>query len=244
MRIHLFVPCFVDHFAPRVAWATARILENLGHQVVVPETQTCCGQSGWNSGYQEESRQVAHQFVYSFAAAEAVVSPSGSCIAFVRKEYPGLFKDTSCAAEALELSKRSWELSEFLVDVLGVEDLHASYAGTATLHDGCHGLRELGLGGQARRLLSKVDGLSLVESARPELCCGFGGSFAVKLPELSISMADAKLRAIEESGANLFISTEPTCMAQLEGRARHTGSKLRALHLAEVLDPAPGAELR
>jgi len=244
MRIHLFVPCFVDHFAPRVAWATARILQNLGHEVVVPETQTCCGQAGWNSGYHEESVQVAHQFLYSFAAAEAVVSPSGSCIAFVRKEYPQLFEDTSCETEAVELSNRSWELSQFLVDVLGVDDLGARYEGTATLHDGCHGLRELGLGPQARRLLDKVEGLRLVEGERNDLCCGFGGSFAVKLPELSIAMADTKLQAIEASGAELLISTEPTCLAQLEGRARREGSPLRAMHLAEILDPAPGAESR
>ena len=242
MRIHLFVPCFVDHFAPRVAWATARVLQKLGHEIVVPETQTCCGQAGWNSGYHEESRHVAHQYLYSFAAAEAVVSPSGSCVAFVRKEYPKLFADSNCAEEARELSKRSWELSEFLVDVLGVEDLGARYPGTATLHDGCHGLRELGLGSQARRLLSQVEGLQLVESERADLCCGFGGSFSVKLPELSISMADAKLDDLERTGAKLFISTEPTCLAQLEGRAKYRGSSLLALHLAEVLDPSPGSE--
>ncbi len=244
MRVHLFVPCFVDHFAPRIAWATVRILQELGHEVVVPDTQTCCGQAGWNSGYHEESRKVAHQYLYSFSAAEAVVSPSGSCIAFVRKEYPELFAGTGCESEARELSRRSWELSEFLVDELGVDELGAVFEGTATIHDGCHGLRELGLGAQARRLLSKVEGLLLLESPREDLCCGFGGSFAVKLPELSISMADAKLDSLEASGADLFISTEPTCLAQLDGRARRRGSRLRALHLAEVLDPAPGSEAR
>ena len=244
MRIHLFVPCFVDHFAPQIAWATARILQRLGHSVVVPETQTCCGQAGWNSGYNEESVSVAHQFLYSFANAETVVSPSGSCTAFVRKEYPHLFAGTNCEGEATELAARSWELSQFLVDVLGVEELGARYPGTATLHDGCHGLRELGLGGQARKLLAKVEGLRLVESDRNELCCGFGGSFAVKLPELSIAMADAKLAAVKDSGAELLISTEPTCLAQLEGRARRQGSKLRTMHLAEILDPSPGAERR
>jgi len=236
MRIHLFVPCFVDHFSPEVAWACARILQRLGHEVIVPETQTCCGQPGYNSGYLEESVEVARQWLSSFAEAEAVVGSSGSCVAFVRSKFPGFFADPPLQVEAVELASRTWELSSFLVDVLGVDDLGARYEGKATFHDGCHGLRELGLGKQARQLLAKVDGLELVEMNRNDLCCGFGGSFSVKLPELSVAMADAKLREIEATGANLLISTEPMCLSQLITRAKRRGLGIRSVHLANVLD--------
>jgi L-lactate dehydrogenase complex protein LldE len=236
MRIHLFVPCFVDHFAPEVAWASARILQRLGHEVIVPETQTCCGQPGFNSGYLEESVDVAKQWLGSFAEAEAVVGSSGSCVAFVREKFPVFFENTPHEVEANELANRTWELSSFLVDVLGVEDVGARLDGKATFHDGCHGMRDLGLGTQARRLLSKVEGLELVEMNRTDLCCGFGGSFSVKLPELSVSMADAKLREIQATGTELLISTEPTCLSQLITRAKRRGLKLRSIHLANVLD--------
>ncbi len=236
MRIHLFVPCFVDHFAPGVAWASARILQRLGHEVVVPESQTCCGQAGYNSGFHEESVEVATQWVRSFTQADAVVGSSGSCVAFVRNMYPQLFENTPYAEEARRLSERTWELSSFLVDVLGVDELGARYPVRATFHDGCHGLRQLGLGKQARRLLAKVEGLELVEMGRPDLCCGFGGSFSVKLPELSVSMADAKLEEVLATGAEVVIATEPTCLTQIVGRAHKRGLPLRAMHLAEVLD--------
>lgn len=239
LRIHLFVPCYVDHFAPHVAWSTARILQRLGHEVVVPESQTCCGQPAANSGYHEESVEVATQWIRSFTQADAVVGSSGSCVAFIRNEYPALFEGTPYAEEARRLAERTHELSSFLVDVLEVEDLGARFPGRATFHDGCHGLRQLGLGAQARRLLSRVEGLELVEMERADLCCGFGGSFAVKLPELSVSMTDAKLEEVRSAGTELIISTEPTCLAQILGRARMRRLPLRGLHLAEVLDHVP-----
>jgi len=244
VRIHLFVPCYVDHFAPEVAWASARILQRLGHEVVVPESQTCCGQAGYNSGYREESIDVATQWLRSFSGADAIVGTSGSCIAFIRNEYPEFFEGTPYAEQARAISSRTWELSAFLVDVLQVEDLGAVYPGRATFHDGCHGLRQLNLGTQARRLLSKVRGLELVEMDRPDLCCGFGGSFSIKLPELSVAMADEKLKKVQATGAELVISTEPTCLTQIVGRARRRGIPLRAMHLAEVLDQVDGEPSR
>ena len=237
MRVHLFVPCFIDQIAPEVAWSTVRILEHIGCEVVVPCDQTCCGQPGFNSGFREEGLDVAHRWLMSFCDAETVVSPSGSCIALLREHYPLLFEDTPCESEAKAISERCFELSEFLVDVMAVDELGARLNARAAYHDGCHGLREIGLGRQARRLLSRVEGLEMVELDRADLCCGFGGSFAVKMPELSVAMADQKLETIQASGVDLLISGESTCLMHLSGRMERRVQSVPVLHLAQVLDP-------
>ncbi len=240
MRIHLFVPCFVDQLAPEVAWSTVRVLERLGHAVVVPRGQTCCGQPAFNSGFCDQGRAVGRAWLRAFADAETVVVPSGSCAGLVRRHYPAFFADQPQAASAADLAARTFELSELLVDVLRVEDVGARCEAVACLHDGCHGLRELGIHDQPRRLLANVSGLQLVELPRADLCCGFGGTFAVKLPELSVAMADAKLETIRGAQADLLISGEVMCLTHLDARVRWRGDgldrgHLRVLHLAQVL---------
>jgi L-lactate dehydrogenase complex protein LldE len=252
MRIHLFVPCFVDQLAPEVAWATVHVLERLGHQVVVPDAPVCCGQPAFNSGFPTEGRRVARAWVRAFAGAECVVAPSGSCVGQIRGHYAHLFEGSPEAADARALAERTHELSELLVDVLRVDDVGARFDGVVCYHDGCHGLRELGVRAQPRRLLARVRGLQLVELERTDLCCGFGGSFAVKLPELSVAMADAKLATVEQAiaagGARWLVSGETMCLTHLESRFRAASAlpgaaALRALHLAQVLasdgTPAP-----
>lgn len=243
MRIHLFVPCFVDQLAPEVAWATVRVLERLGHQVVVPPAPVCCGQPAFNSGFPEEGRRVARAWVRAFAQAERVVAPSGSCVGQVRRHYAHLFEGSPEAADARALAERTHELSELLIDVLHVEDVGARFDGKVCYHDGCHGLRELGIREQPRRLLARVRGVQLVELERTDLCCGFGGAFAVKLPELSVAMADAKLLTVEQAvagGARWLVSGETMCLTHLDSRRRALSASapaaaLGVLHLAQVL---------
>lgn len=231
MRLALFVPCFVDQLTPEVGMATAELLERLGHEVVYPEDQTCCGQPALNAGHFDEARRVARRQLDVLASVEAdgVVAPSGSCVAALRLE----------ARHRLNLDHpildRLWELSELLVDVLGVDDVGARFEGRVTWHDACHPLRGLGIREQPRRLLEKVEGLELVEMRPSDECCGFGGTFSVKLPEASIGMGTRKIQAIQETGADVIASTEASCLMQIDGLLRRTGSPIRALHLAQIL---------
>jgi L-lactate dehydrogenase complex protein LldE len=229
MRVALFVPCFVDLFAPGTAMAVVRVLRRLGHEVVAPEGQTCCGQPALNAGHPGEAAALAKRLLDLLAACEpdAVVCPSGSCVAALRRAGPVL---PGSAKEALG---KLHEFSEFLTGRLGVTDLGASFDGTVAWHDGCHALRELGIRDGPRALLRAVRGLSLREI--PEECCGFGGLFSVKLPEVSAAMGMRKARAILETGAAGVASTEPSCLLQIGGILRRLGSGIRTLHLAEIL---------
>ena len=243
MRVALFVPCYVDAIYPEVGVSAVRVLRKLGCEVVYPEGQTCCGQPAFNSGFFEEARGVARHFLDVFEGErwDHVVCPSGSCTAMVSHYYPIIFEDRKRERERSEaLGHRVREFSDFLVNVLGAEDLGARYGGKAVFHTGCHQRRELGVLEEPRKLLRGVEGLELLEWENEELCCGFGGTFAVKMPDVSVAMADEKIRALEKSGADTLVSCDSSCLMHLGGRLRRTGHDTRVVHLAEVLDPESG----
>lgn len=235
MKVTLFIPCFIDQLFPRAGISVVKVLERLGHTVEYPEEQTCCGQPAFNTGLWDEARSVAEHQLDVFRDAEVVVTPSGSCGAMMRVFYPELFAGTPRQQEAEALAARTFEFSEFLVNKLGVTDVGAKFPGRATFHDGCHGLRELGVKREPRELLKHVRGLELIEMSPPETCCGFGGTFAVKWPMISSAMGENKCEAILQTGADYVISLDSSCLMHIQGMLDRRGQKVRSLHLAEVL---------
>jgi L-lactate dehydrogenase complex protein LldE len=232
------VTCLGDALFPQVGVATVRLLRRLGVEVDFPARQTCCGQPHFNSGYHAEARELARHTVSAFANGQTVVTPSGSCAAMVKLEYPELFHgDLVWHDRAEELAHRTHELSDFLVNVLGVEDVGARFAGKVTYHMACH-LRGLGLFSEPERLLRRVKGLEYVPLERADECCGFGGSFAVRFPQISGAMVRDKAVFIEQTGADAVVATDAGCLMNIAGCLRRRGSKVRALHLAEVLEKA------
>jgi L-lactate dehydrogenase complex protein LldE len=239
VRVALFVPCYVDLINPEVGVSVVRVLRRSGVEVVYPEGQTCCGQPAFNSGFFDEARTVARHFLEVFEKErwDYVVCPSGSCTTMVSHYYPFLLKDLPEERERSEaLGHRVREFSDFLVNVLGVRDLGARHAGRAVFHCGCHQRRELGVLEEPKELLRNVEGLELLDWKNEELCCGFGGTFSVKMPDISTAMADEKIAALEESGANTLISCDSSCLMQLKGRLGRTGHDTRVYHLAQILD--------
>jgi L-lactate dehydrogenase complex protein LldE len=231
VRVALFIPCFVDQLVPQVGLATARLLRRLGQDVTYPVGQTCCGQPALNAGAVPDATVLARRQLDVLAQGdpEAVVAPSGSCVANLRKVWPHR------TGERHPLLDRLYELTEFVTGVLGVTDVGGAFAGTVTVHDGCHPLRELGVRDGPRRLLDAVSGLRRVEMSPAGECCGFGGTFAVKFAEVSAGMGGRRVRAIEATGADAVVSTEPSCLMQIDGLLRRKKSRVRALHIAEVL---------
>jgi L-lactate dehydrogenase complex protein LldE len=239
VRVALFVPCYVDLINPEVGVSVVRVLRRLGVEVAYPEGQTCCGQPAFNSGFFDEARSLAGRFLDVFESErwDYVVCPSGSCTTMVSHYYPFLMHDVPDERERSEaLGHRVREFSDFLVNVLGVKDLGARHAGKAVFHTGCHQRRELGVLEEPRELLRNVEGLDLVEWENEELCCGFGGTFSVKMPDVSTAMADEKVKALEKSGADALISCDSSCLMHLGGRLKRKGHDTRVLHLAQVLD--------
>ncbi len=234
MRTALFIPCFVEHLRPRVGLATADLLERLGVDWHYPADQTCCGQPAVNAGHPGEALSAARHWLSRFQDADRIVCPSGSCVAMVRRydELPGLAADEQEAFTAI--GARTHELSDFLVNVLDAAPLGARLPLRGAFQDSCHTLRELGLSDEPRRLLAEVDDLELVDTPGLE-CCGFGGVYSVKVPELSVAQADDRLDALVAAGAQALISTDVSCLLHLEGRARRRGLEFRCLHIAEVL---------
>lgn len=236
MRITLFIPCFIDTLYPDAAMAMVKVLERLGHEIDYPEGQTCCGQPPFNSGYWEEARAVAARTLEVFRGAEVVVSASGSCGAMLKVFYRELFHGTPQEAAAQALSAKTYEFSDFLVNKLRVSDVGARFEGKVTFHDGCHGLRELGTRQAPRDLLRAVKGLELVEMGDTESCCGFGGMFAVKFPQISTAMAEVKCTSVLETGVEYVVSNDSSCLMQIQGWLdRHSPRVVKGLHLAEVL---------
>src|SRR5437868_1697247 len=235
MKVSLLVTCLGDALFPQVGVATVHLLRRLGVEVDFPQAQTCCGQPHFNSGYHDEARALARHTIQAFNNAQTVVTPSGSCAAMVKLEYPELFHDNLVwHGRAEELAGRTRELSDFLVNVLGVEDVGARFEGKVTYHMACH-LRGLGLFTEPERLLRRVQGLELVPLERADECCGFGGSFAVRYPGISGAMVRDKAAFIEKTGADAVIATDAGCLMNIAGYLRRAGSKVRALHLAQVL---------
>lgn len=236
MRVSLFVSCLVDQLWPTVGTATVEVLRRAGCEVRFDARQTCCGQPAFNTGYRAEARRVAAHLL-DCAAGDGetpIVVPSGSCAAMVR-HLPELFAGTEREELARAVAARTHELSSFLVRVLGRVDLGARFEGRLTWHDACHGLRDLGLRDEPRALLGAVRGAELVEARGCDTCCGFGGTFSVKYPEVSVAMVDWKLFHVEEAGVDAIVSGDVSCLMQLGGRLARRGSKVRTLHLAEVL---------
>jgi len=235
-RVGLFVTCLVDLFRPSVAFAAVRLLEEAGCTVEVPRAQTCCGQPAYNSGDRKDTRALALQTVKAFSGFDYVVAPSGSCAAMIRDHYPALFKDEPERLATVEaVAGRTWELVSFLTDVLRVERVPGRFAGSATYHDSCSGLRELGIKSQPRRLLGSVGGLELKEMQDSETCCGFGGTFCVKYPAISDKIVTAKADNIDATGADLLLAGDLGCLLNMAGKLKRRGSRVQTRHGAEVL---------
>jgi L-lactate dehydrogenase complex protein LldE len=215
------------------------VLERLGIAVEVPPQQTCCGQPAFNSGFRKEAREVAKRFLDVFEGDTPIVCPSGSCTAMVRNFYPVLFRDDPAELERVSrLSARLWEFTEFIADGLGEEKVGGSLAANATCHKCCHALREIGVDEQPSRLLKSIPGLELRPLERSEVCCGFGGAFSVKMPDISTAMLKEKLDNVEKTGAQLLIAGDTGCIMHMEGGLRRRGSPVQVAHTAEVLDEA------
>jgi L-lactate dehydrogenase complex protein LldE len=235
MTVTLFIPCFVDALFPRVGISMVKILERLGHRVECPEDIACCGQPAFNSGYWDEARLVAAPALEKLKGKEAVVIASGSCGAMLKVFYPQLFHGRPQEADANALAKKTWEFSDFLVTKLGLTDLGATFPARVTFHDGCHGLRELGIKKAPRRLLEKVRGLELVEMGDAETCCGFGGTFAAKYPMISTAMGEVKCTSAAETGADYIVSNDSSCLMHIQGLLSKQGQPIKTIHLAEIL---------
>lgn len=244
MRIALFVTCLADALFPAAAIATVRLLERLGHQVMFPDRQTCCGQMHVNTGYQREAVTLVRHHVEVFEAVlatgrcEVVVAPSGSCVGSVRHQHAMVARragDEALAVRAEAVAARTYELCELLVDVLGVTDVGAHYPHTVTYHPTCHSLRLLRVGDKPLRLLRQVRGLTLVELPMAETCCGFGGTFAIKNADTSTAMLDDKMAAIAQTGARVCTAGDASCLMHIGGGLSRAGSPVRTVHLAEIL---------
>ncbi|MEI6161374.1 MAG: (Fe-S)-binding protein [Roseococcus sp.] len=236
-RVALFVTCLVDLYRPSVGFSAIKLLEDAGCEVVVPLSQTCCGQPAFNSGDRASTQEIARQVIAAFLPYDYVVAPSGSCAGMISHHYPSLFAETDPEARgrAEALAAKTHELISFLTDVLKVTRVEASYDGTITYHDSCSGLRELGVKAQPRRLLETVQGLAMKEMAEPEICCGFGGTFCVKYPEISTRMVSDKTRDIAATGADTLLAGDLGCLLNMAGRLKREGSDIRVRHVAEVL---------
>lgn len=237
MRVGLFVTCLVDLMRPRIGFAALELLESAGCEVVVPQTQTCCGQPAYNSGDRASALALARKVLAEFESCQYVVAPSGSCAGMMRTHYPDLFRDAPQEMErARALCQKVYELTDFLANIVNLERVPGVLHGRVTYHDSCSGLRELGVKTQPRALLSKVEGVTLVEMARAEQCCGFGGTFAVKFPEISTDIVDRKCADIEATTVDAVVLGDLGCMLNIEGRLRRRGNTAtRVLHVAEVL---------
>ena len=235
-RVALFVTCLVDIHRPSVGFAAIKLLEQAGCQVEVPRAQTCCGQPAFNAGDRATTAAMARGLIEAFGGYDYVVAPSGSCAGMIRTHMPSLFEDdpnTRKKAEAL--AGRTHELISFLTDIRGMDRVEAAFTGTATYHDACAGLRELGVKSQPRSLLATVAGLTLTEMKEPEICCGFGGTFCVKYPDISVRMVSDKTADIVASGADTLLSGDMGCLLNMAGRLSREGSPIQVRHVAEVL---------
>ncbi len=249
MRVYLFVPCYIDQLFPNVAVSSLKVLSRLGCDVVFPERQTCCGQPAYNTGYFDEARLMAMHEVNALINMTAdggktdfdfkrdyIVGPSGSCVAMIRNFYPGLLADDPAFQQlSMDLGKRTFEFSEFIDKVIGVQKFTGKLNATVSYHDSCHSLRELGIKGGPRAILARIEGLKLVELPYSDVCCGFGGTFSVKFPEISVAMADEKLKSFEQTGADILVSGDSSCLMHLRGRASRNGVAKRFAHIAEIM---------
>ncbi len=236
MKVSLFITCLIDQLFPQVGVSMVELLRRLGVEVNFPEAQTCCGQPAFNSGYRAEARQLAARFLDVFADSQYIVAPSGSCASMVKVFYADLFEDDPARQErARQLAARTYELSDFLVNVLKVEDVGARYSGRVALHQSCHLLRELNVRSEPLKLLRAVRGIELVELERADACCGFGGLFAIKYAQISGSILQEKLDCIKRCGAEVVVASDMGCLMHISGGLSRQRLAVRTLHLAELL---------
>jgi L-lactate dehydrogenase complex protein LldE len=235
-HVALFATCLVDLFRPCVGFAAIKLLEDAGCRVSVPQSQTCCGQPAYNSGDRRDAAAIAKSVIAAFEDFDFLVVPSGSCGGTIKKHYPGLLRDDpQWGPRAEALSAKTHELVSFLTDVLGVKSVSAAFQGAVTYHDSCSGLRELGIEAQPRALLKTVDGLTIREMPDPDVCCGFGGMFCVKYPDLSNAIVEKKTEAIAASGAETLLAGDLGCLMNMAGKLQRQGRQIKARHVAEVL---------
>jgi Fe-S oxidoreductase len=235
MMVQLFIPCFVDQLYPQTAFNMVKVLEKAGCTVTYNTNQTCCGQPAFNAGFWDDAREVCTKFIKDFSGTDYIVAPSASCVGFVRNYYKTLFDNSSHHNEVKELQKRTYEFTDFMVNVLHVENVGARFHAKATYHDSCAGLRECRIKKEPRTLLQNVEGLELVEMNDVETCCGFGGTFAVKFDPISIGMADQKALNAKDTGAECIISTDLSCLMHIDGHIRKKGMGIQTMHIADVL---------
>jgi len=235
MNVQLFIPCFVDQLYPATGFNMIKVLEKAGCTVSYNTLQTCCGQPAFNAGFWDEAKSVCAKFLKDFSGSDCIVAPSASCVGFVRNYYGKMFENSSLHHEVADTGKRIFEFSEFMIDILKVEDVGAALEGKATYHDSCAALRECKIKEEPRRLLSHVKGLELTEMNDVETCCGFGGTFAVKFEAISVAMGEQKVENALATGADYLISTDTSCLMHLQGYINHKGYKLQTMHLADVL---------
>ncbi|MGB3719803.1 MAG: Fe-S oxidoreductase [Proteobacteria bacterium] len=235
-RVGLFVTCLVDLMRPSVGFAAAKLLERAGCSVEVPTAQTCCGQPAYNSGDKADAAALARQTIAAFEGYDYVVAPSGSCAGMLKLHYPALLADDpEWSGRAKEFAERVYELISFLVDVRGVEAVDAEFPGRVTYHDSCSGLRELGIKDQPRKLLSSVKGLELKEMAESEVCCGFGGTFSIKYPDISNAMVEKKTANVAAAEPDLLLAGDLGCLMNMAGKLKREGRQIAVRHVAEVL---------
>ena len=236
MNVDAFIPCFIDQFYPETAANFIAVLEKAGCNVNYNPEQTCCGQPAFNSGYWKETRVVAKKFIGDFNSAEVIVGPSASCIGFIRNYYSKIFEDDKINLEkSNQLSTKIFELTDFLVNRLNITDLNAEFKHKVTFHDSCAGLREYGIKKEPRLLLSKVKGLELIEMEKTETCCGFGGTFAAKFHSVSTAMTDQKVENALKTGAEYIVSTESSCLMNMESYIRKNNLPIKTIHIVDVL---------
>lgn len=234
-KVGLFVTCLADMFRPSVAFATVKLLEAAGCKVEVPEKQTCCGQPAYNSGDKATTADIARQTIEAFDGYEYIVGPSGSCIGMLHY-YPDLFEENDpWKKRAEDLKSRAYEITQFLTDIVDFDRINAAFEGTITYHDSCSGLRQLGVKQQPRKLLSKVDNLTLNEMEEAETCCGFGGTFCVKYPDISNRMVSNKTQYISDSGATTLVGGDLGCLLNMAGKLKREGKQIQARHVVEIL---------
>jgi L-lactate dehydrogenase complex protein LldE len=235
MKVGLFIPCLVDQFYPQTGISLVKILKKLKIDFEYPMEQTCCGQPMYNTGYRNEAKILARRFIDLFAKYDYVVAPSGSCTSMVKVLYPTLDFNDIYSDLSRTLSGRMLEFSEFLVDKLGVVDLGSTFKGKATYHNSCHLLRELGISTQPRTLIQNIKGIEFIESENSTICCGFGGTFSVKFPEISSSMVQEKVEGLLKTGAEYVILSDNSCQMQIDGYLQKNKLPMKAVHLADVL---------
>lgn len=235
MNVQIFIPCFVDQLYPDTAFNMVKVLEKAGCTVSYNASQTCCGQPAFNAGFWDEAKSVCSKFLKDFSGADYIVSPSASCTGFVRNYYSKLFDNSSMHHDVAGVNKRLFEFSEFMVNVLKIDNVGATLNGKATYHDSCAGLRECKIKTEPRQLLSKVKGLTLEEMHDVETCCGFGGTFAVKFDAISVAMAEQKVENAMATKAEYIISTDLSCLMHLQGYINQKNYTIKTMHLADVM---------